>query len=73
MKPTIENHGEVWLYRSKAFGLVSAARLQAVDHRLFCWIIGDEEPHKAFEGDFEWLGPAMAFMETEEKEIFNGD
>lgn len=69
MKPTTENHGEVWLYRSKAFGLVSAARIQTVDHRVFCWIIGDEEPHKAFDGDFEWLGPAQSLNSPSPAEL----
>ena len=60
MKPTLKDNGKIWLFRHKVFGL-SAAKFEVQDDLLWCWVIGDEEPHGAFSGEFEWLGPAQFF------------
>lgn len=63
MKPTIQDNGKIWLFRHKVFGL-SAAKIEAQDDLLWCWVIGDEEPHGAFSREFEWLGPAEVKNDT---------
>ena len=64
MKPTLEDDGKIWLFQHKVFGL-SAAKIEVQDDLLWCYVIGDEEPHGAFSGEFEWLGPAQVSNHTE--------
>ena len=57
MKPTLKDDGKIFLLNHKVYGL-QAAKIEAADGMVWCWLTGREAPIGAFEEDIEWIGPA---------------